>query len=63
MYLIDIETVICRREISLIGSTSFGFAQNTIISKYRIELVVALSSTNGTKINVAKTKQRNDVTL
>ena len=25
-----IETVICSREINLIGSTSFGFAQNTI---------------------------------
>ena len=25
-----IETLICRGEMSLIGSTSFGFAQNTI---------------------------------
>ena len=25
-----IETLICRREMSLLGSTSFGFAQNTI---------------------------------
>ena len=37
--------------MSLIGSTSFGFAQNTImIFKIRIELIVALSSTNATKI-------------
>ena len=25
-----LETRICRREMSLLGSTSFGFAQNTI---------------------------------
>ena len=30
IYLSAIERLICRREISLIGSTSFGFAQNTI---------------------------------
>ena len=30
MYLSAIERLICRREIGLIGSTSFGFAQNTI---------------------------------
>ena len=30
IYLSVIETLICRREKSLIGSTSFGFAQNTI---------------------------------
>ena len=30
IYLSAIETLICRREMSLIGSTSFGFAQNTI---------------------------------
>ena len=30
MYFSAIETLTCRREISLIGSTSFGFAQNTI---------------------------------
>ena len=29
IYLGAIETLICRREMSLIGSTSFGFAQNT----------------------------------
>ena len=29
IYLIAIETLICHRETSLIGSTSFGFAQNT----------------------------------
>ena len=31
IYLSAIETLICRREMSLIGSTSFGFAQNTIL--------------------------------
>ena len=30
IYLSAFETLICRREMSLIGSTSFGFAQNTI---------------------------------
>ena len=30
IYLSAIETLICHREMSLIGSTSFGFAQNTI---------------------------------
>ena len=40
IYLNAIETLICRREMSLVGSTAFGFAQNTIlmIFKYRIEL-------------------------
>ena len=28
-YLFAIERLVCRREMSLIGSTSFGFAQNT----------------------------------
>ena len=30
IYLSAIETLICRREMSFIASTSFGFAQNTI---------------------------------
>ena len=30
IYLSDIDRLNCRREMSLIGSTSFGFAQNTI---------------------------------
>ena len=30
IYLSAIERLICRREMSLIGSTSFGFAQNTM---------------------------------
>ena len=30
IYLNAIERLICRREMSLIGSTSFGFAQNTM---------------------------------
>ena len=52
MYLSATERLICRREISLIGSTSFGFAQNTIhdFQKNRIELIVVLSSTNARKI-------------
>ena len=46
------ETLIWHREMSFIGSTYFGFAQKKIhdFSKYRIELIVALSSTNATKI-------------
>ena len=38
-----IETLACRREMSLIGSTSFGFAQNTI-RDFHIELIVAMSN-------------------
>ena len=30
IYLSAIETLACRREMSLIGSTSFGFTQNMI---------------------------------
>ena len=30
IYLTATETLVCRREMSLIGPTSFGFAQNTI---------------------------------
>ena len=30
-YLSAIETLTCLREMSLIGSTSFGFAQNTML--------------------------------
>ena len=30
IYLSAIKTLICRREMSLIGSTSFGFAPNTM---------------------------------
>ena len=30
IYLSAIETLVCRSEMSLIGSTSFGFAKNTI---------------------------------
>ena len=30
IYLSAIERVICRREMSFIGSASFGFAQNTM---------------------------------
>ena len=44
MYLSAIERLICRLEMSLRGSTSF----NACFSKYRIELIVALSSTNAT---------------
>ena len=30
IHLSAIETLVCRREMSLMGSTSFGFAQNMI---------------------------------
>ena len=46
IYLSAIETLICRRKMRLKGSTSSGFAQNTWFSKYAIELIVALFSTN-----------------
>ena len=36
--------------MSLIGSTYFGFAQITIHDFQNIELIVALSSTNATKM-------------
>ena len=52
IYLSGIETLTCHREMSLIGSTSFGFAQNnndTWFSKYPIELIVALFLTNAAK--------------
>ena len=51
IYLRAIKTLICCREMSLIGSTSFGFCtkDDTWFSKYRIELKVPLSSTNATK--------------
>ena len=38
-----IETLICRREMCLLGSSSLGFAQNTINDFQNIELIVALS--------------------
>ena len=49
--LSSVETLDCRREMSLIGSTSFGFCTkyDTRFSKYDIELMVALYSTNATK--------------
>ena len=52
IYLSAVKTLICHRKMSLIGSTSFGFAQNTIhdFQKNGIQLIVALSSTNATKI-------------
>ena len=44
-YLSAIKILICRREMSLIGSTSYDFAQNMIhdLSNYGIEVIVALS--------------------
>ena len=51
LHLSAIETLVCRREMSLIGSTSLGFAQNTIHDLHGIELIVALSSTNATKMS------------
>ena len=46
-YLSAIETFICRREISLIGSTSFGFAQNAL---HDFLNTLLNSSTNATKM-------------
>ena len=47
----DTETLICRREMSLIGSTSFGFAQKKIHDFQNTVLnSMALSSTNATKM-------------
>ena len=44
------ETLICRRKISLIGSTPVNFAQNTIHDFQNTLLnIVALSWTNATK--------------
>ena len=50
LYLRAIETLICRGEMSLIGSTSFGFAQNKI-HDFQITVLnsVALSSANATQ--------------
>ena len=49
--LIATETLICRREISLAGSTSFDFAQHTIHDFQNTVLnIVALSLTNATKM-------------
>ena len=46
MYLSAIETLICRRKMSLIGSIPPVLHKyDTRFSKYRIELIVALSST------------------
>ena len=51
VYLIATETLICRREISLAGSTSFDFAQHTIHDFQNTVLnIVALSLTNATKM-------------
>ena len=52
-----IEALICRRKMSLIGSTSFGFAQNTIHAFQNTVFIVALSSTNATK-NAMKEKKK-----
>ena len=53
IYLSATETLICCRGVSLIGSTSFCFAQNTIhdFQNTGLELIVALSSTNAKKKN------------
>ena len=49
------ETLVCRREMSLLGSTSFGFAQNT---RHDFQNTVLNSkwhcrTTNATKINTS----------
>ena len=48
LYLSAIKTLVCRREMSLIGSTFFGFAQNTI-HDFQNTVSNSLSSTNATK--------------
>ena len=60
IYLSAIETLICRREMSLIRSTSFGFAQNTIhgFQKYPSELIVALSSSNARIMSYKADKEK-----
>ena len=52
IYFSAIETPVCRREMSLIWSTSFGFCTkyDTGFPKYGIEFIVALSSTNAKRI-------------
>ena len=49
-YISVLSKLICRRKMSLTGSTSSGFAQNTIhdFQNTLLELIVALSSTNVT---------------
>ena len=56
IYLSAIRILICRREMTLIGSTSFGFAQDKIhdFQNTLIELIVALSSTNATKMTKSR---------
>ena len=63
LYLSAIETLTCRREMSLLGSASFGFAQNTIhdFQNTVFELIVALSSTNATKTIIRKRFSDNDL--
>ena len=45
------ETVICRRKMSVIGSTSFGFAQSTI-NVFHNTVLNSLTSTNATKTSL-----------
>ena len=53
IHLSTVKTLNCCREMSLIRSTSFGLAQNTIHDFHNpIELVVSPSSTNATKMHV-----------
>ena len=56
IYLSAIETLNCHREMSLKGSNSFGFAQNTIHDFQN----TVLSSTNATKTGM-KQPQANTV--
>ena len=53
IYLSSIETLICHRDIEFDRLHFLQFCTNydTLFSKYRIELIVALSSTNATKTN------------
>ena len=56
IHLSATETLTCRREMSLIGSTYFGFAQNTIYDFQNTVLIVVLSLTNATKILRSRSK-------
>ena len=62
MYLKAIEILICRREISRVCFLRLCTKYDTRFSKYLNELIVALSSTNATKIR-EKTRlfQRRDM--
>ena len=53
-YLSAIETLICHRKMSLIGSPSFSFAQKTI----RDFQITVLNWTNATKMNLLPLQEK-----